>query len=122
MPKVSSVFAVAAMLLISGCTLTRDGQLIPPSDPARVYYWYSDGSFTSEWSNARDSGKVTGRWRPHDNQRCIIITAGLPDRTGKENCGPLFRKGEKIISVNSDGSIHGIHTLSPTDLPSGTLK
>ena len=94
-----------------------DAELQDAVGTRAVNYWYSNGTFTNEWSNARGSGKVTGRWRAHDNQRCIIITTGLPDRTGKESCGPLFRRGQKIISVSSDGGIHGIHTLSTIDRP-----
>jgi hypothetical protein len=78
-----------------------------------VNYWYADGAFTNEWSNQSRAGKVQGRWRAQDDQRCITITVGLPDRIGQEKCSPVFRRGQQYISVNSDGSIHGIHALSP---------
>jgi len=37
----------------------------------------------------------------------------LPDREGIESCGPLYREQDLFYSVNQDGSVHGIHRLSP---------
>jgi hypothetical protein len=78
-----------------------------------VNYWYADGTFTNEWSNKSGAGTIRGRWRAHNDQRCIVITAGLPDRIGKETCSPVLRRDQHYISINADGSIHGIHTLTP---------
>lgn len=78
-----------------------------------VNHWYADGTFTSEWSNRESSGKVTGRWRAFDNQRCVIIESGLPDHTDRERCSPILRRGDNYVSINADGSIHGVHTVTP---------
>lgn len=78
-----------------------------------VNYWYADGKFISAWSNAAASGEVIGKWRVKDNLRCITITKGLAKREGVESCNPVFRRGDKFLSFNSDGSVHGIHTLTP---------
>ncbi len=80
-----------------------------------VNRWYDDGRFSNEWSAAHGSGKVTGRWRAFDSQRCIIIESGLADRIGKETCAAVYRHGQTYFSLNPDGSIHGKHTLSPLD-------
>ncbi|MFK8048380.1 MAG: hypothetical protein AB8B81_08105 [Halioglobus sp.] len=78
-----------------------------------VNSWYADGRFISRWNNGVDSGEVTGTWRVENDLRCVTISSGLPQRHGQESCGPVYRRGSKYLSVNSDGSIHGIHTLSP---------
>jgi len=78
-----------------------------------VNQWYSDGRFISRWSNNKDSGEVTGSWRVQGDLRCIIILSGLSKRIGKERCSPVFQSGSKYLSFNPDGSIHGIHVLSP---------
>lgn len=83
-----------------------------------VNFWYADGSFTNAWSNEHGSGTVQGHWRAQDDKRCIVITAGLADRIGKESCSPVLRRGKEYLSINPDGSIHGIHRLTPiTGMP-----
>lgn len=83
-----------------------------------VNLWYTDGTFISRWSNGVDSGEVTGTWRVENDMRCITISTGLPQRVGKESCAAVFRRGSEYLSFNSDGSIHGIHTLSSLKRPS----
>ena len=78
-----------------------------------VNHWYADGRFTNSWSNDNASGSVQGRWRASDGKRCIVITVGLPDRIGRESCSTVLRRGDEYLSLNPDGSIHGIHRLSP---------
>lgn len=78
-----------------------------------VNYWYADGRFVSRWNNAVDSGEVAGTWRVENDLRCITISSGLAQRIGQESCGPVFRRGNTYLSFNPDGSVHGIHTLSP---------
>lgn len=78
-------------------------------------YWYADGRFTNEWSSPTDSGSVQGSWRVLDGKRCVLISAGLTDRIGRESCAHVYRLGDEYFSINADGSIHGIHRLSPID-------
>ncbi len=80
-----------------------------------VNHWYADGRFVNQWSAPHRSGKVTGRWRALNAQRCIVIESGLPDRIGKEACAPVYRRGQTYFSLNPDGSVHGKHTLTPFD-------
>jgi len=86
-----------------------------------VNYWYAEGRFVSRWSNGIDCGEVVGAWRVENNLRCITISSGLAQRIGKESCSAVFRRGKKYLSSNSDGSIHGIHTLSPLLEPSEAI-
>ena len=120
-----SVEPDAAAIKLNGGEILRtfadvrdDAKVQDAAGTRAVNHWYSDGNFISRWSNGLDSGEVTGTWRIEKNMRCITITAGLPQRVGKERCGPVFRRGSEYLSFNSDGSIHGIHTLSPLTRPS----
>ncbi len=76
-----------------------------------VNQWHSDGRFVNRWKNAADSGEVIGTWRVVGDQRCVLISAGLEGAIGKEKCSPVFKSGERYMSVNADGSIHAFHTL-----------
>ncbi|MEP1470225.1 MAG: hypothetical protein ABJK20_16685 [Halieaceae bacterium] len=78
-----------------------------------VNQWHSDGRFISRWKNDSDAGEVTGNWRVSNDMRCVTISKGVPQRIGKESCGVIFRRGDEYLSFNGDGSIHGIHTLTP---------
>ena len=92
----------------------RDDALVQDSaGTTAVNYWRSDGSFVNHWRNERGSGEVRGRWWADNNRRCIVILEGLPERTGVESCTPLYRQEDRYFSVNPDGSVHGIHRLSP---------
>ena len=75
--------------------------------------WLDNGKFTSKWSNQQSGGVVKGKRYVKEDQRCVIIKTGLPDLTGRPTCGPIYRQGDSYFSVNTDGSIHGIHHLSP---------
>ena len=90
-----------------------DARVQDAAGTTAVNFWYADGSFTNAWSNQHGSGTVQGRWRAQDGKRCIVITAGLPERIGKESCSRVLRRGQEYLSLNPDGSIHGIHTLTP---------
>ena len=75
--------------------------------------WLDNGKFTSEWINHQSDGIVSGKWYVQEDQRCVIIKTGLPELTGRPTCGAIYRQGDRYLSVNTDGSIHGIHHLSP---------
>ena len=90
-----------------------EAQVQDSAGTTAVSHWYADGTFTNEWTNSAGSGTVTGRWHARDNQRCIEITSGLPEQQGQTKCGHIYRRGPHYISLNADGSIHGVHALSP---------
>ncbi|PLW69704.1 hypothetical protein [Pseudohalioglobus lutimaris] len=77
--------------------------------------WYADGSLVNRWSNGERSGTVTGQWYAEDGMRCVVILSGLPGAEGKKRCGPVYRVGADYFSINPDGSVHGIHRLTPMD-------
>ena len=78
-------------------------------------YWYSNGTFTNAWRNAKGSGEVAGRWWAEGGKRCVLITSGLPGREGVAQCSPVYRRGDHYLSIEPDGRIHGIHLLTPID-------
>ena len=80
-----------------------------------INYWYADGRFVSRWWHARGSGEVVGVWRVRDDLRCVTIISGLPNAERDERCSAISRLGDKFQSLNPDGSIHGLHTLSDID-------
>ena len=84
-------------------------------------HWHTDGTFVSRWwtqanpaSDANDSGtvkKVTGRWRAEHDLRCVTFDSGTqPDWS----CAEVWLLDDgRILSLNPDGSAHGLHRLSP---------
>ncbi len=92
-----------------------DAEVQDSSGTRATNYWYADGTFTNAWRNASGSGEVAGRWWAEDGKRCVVITSGLPDREGVEQCSPVYRHSNTYLSIESDGSIHGVHRLSPIE-------
>ena len=84
-------------------------------------HWHADGTFVSRWwtqanpaSDANDSGtvkKVTGRWRTEHDLRCVTFDSGTqPDWS----CAEVWLLDDgRILSLNPDGSAHGLHRISP---------
>ena len=80
-------------------------------------HWHADGTFVSQWTReANDDDdpikrQVRGRWRVESNLRCVTFSTGnQPDWSCAEVW--LFDDG-RVLSLNPDGSIHGLHRLSP---------
>jgi hypothetical protein len=88
-------------------------------------HWHTDGTFVSRWwteadpaSDARDTSdkesvtqEVTGRWRAERDLRCVTFDAGTrPDWS----CAEVWLLDDgRVLSLNPDGSAHGLHRLSP---------
>ena len=75
----------------------------------------SDASDVSDVSDVRDKGavkrEVTGRWRTERDLRCVTFDSGTqPDWS----CAEVWLLDDgRILSLNPDGSTHGLHRLSP---------
>gem|GEM_PF-3257720 len=76
--------------------------------------WCADGSFSSSWTTEGGTGSLEGRWHVDGALRCVSVASGLPDGGAVSRCGPLYRCGDRITSVNDQGEVHGVHALSPT--------
>lgn len=79
--------------------------------------WLSSGHFETRWwlhtSEASKINVVSGRWRAENNKRCILFDAA-PENDWQ--CTPVFQRADgAIVSINEDGSVHGIHQIVPLD-------
>ena len=80
--------------------------------------WLSSGRFETRWwqgiGEAPKINVVSGRWKAENNERCVLFN-GTSD--GEWQCTPVFRRADgAIISLNEDGSVHGVHHLLPLEL------
>ena len=88
-------------------------------------HWHADGTFVSRWwteanpasdpLGTSDKGAVTrevmGRWRAENDLRCVTFDRGTqPDWS----CAEVWLLDDaRILSLNPDGSAHGLHRLFP---------
>lgn len=85
-------------------------------------YWHADGTLVNRWwteanpaHDANGKGSVTqevrGRWRAERDLRCVTFDSGAqPDWS----CAGVWLLDDgRILSLNPDGSAHGLHRLSP---------
>ena len=100
-------------ILLHFSDVRDDAQVQDSVGSTAVNYWFANGDFENAWKNKSGSGKVTGKWRASDDMRCVLILSGLGDRNGQESCSPIYRSGDQFMSLNSDGTVHGIHLLTP---------
>ena len=80
--------------------------------------WLSSGGFETRWW--RETGEapkinvVSGRWKAENNERCVLLQG---NSEGEWQCTPVFKRADgAIISLNEDGSVHGIHQIAPLEL------
>ena len=80
-------------------------------------HWHADGTFVSQWTREANGDDdpikrhVRGRWRVESNLRCVTFSTGnQPDWS----CAEVWLLDDgRVLSLNPDGSIHGLHRLSP---------
>jgi hypothetical protein len=66
----------------------------------------------ADWKSGDHSGTVTGTWYVENDLRCIHFDQS--DTTPNPECVKLYATGDDTYtSVWPDGSIHGIHTVTP---------
>ena len=85
-------------------------------------HWHADGTFVSRWwteasdvSDVTDKGavkrEVTGRWRAQNDLRCVTFGA---ETQSSWSCAEVWLLDDgRVLSLNPDGSAHGLHRLSP---------
>ena len=80
--------------------------------------WLSSGGFKTRWW--RETGEapkihvVSGRWKAENNERCVLLQG---NSEGDWQCTPVFKRADgAIISLNGDGSVHGVHQIAPLEL------
>jgi len=85
-------------------------------------YWRASGTFETRWSSSQKSGEAKGLWRAQDNRRCVKLedsepttgAGGEPAESAVWRCGTILSLPDgRLLSLNPDGSPHGIHRLTP---------
>jgi len=69
------------------------------------------GEYEASWAAGNQKGTAKGEWYAEDGKRCL-----KENKSGEEvslECHIFYKTGSVYTSVNEDGSIHGIHTLTP---------
>ena len=78
--------------------------------------WYATGHFETRWWRVSDVvenrvvNTVLGQWIARNDKRCVLISAA-PQRDW-ECASLIFRADGLYLSLNPDGSPHGLHRLS----------
>ena len=82
-------------------------------------HWYADGRFVSRWWQPSEGDpdpepqSVAGHWRAENDLRCVAF-APLTDNPW--SCAAVWRLEDgRYLSMNPDGSIHGLHALTGFD-------
>ena len=82
-------------------------------------HWFADGTFVSTWwTEVHDASaegavehEVTGRWRTERDLRCVTFG---PETQPDWSCAEVWLLADgRVLSLNPDGSVHGLHRLSP---------
>ena len=85
-------------------------------------YWRASGTFETRWSSSQRSGEAKGLWRVQDNRRCVkledpktlTVAGGEPAESAVWLCGAILSLPDgRLLSLNPDGSPHGVHRLTP---------
>ena len=77
--------------------------------------WWTEANPVSDTRGTSDKGAVTrevmGRWRAENDLRCVTFDRGTqPDWS----CAEVWLLDDgRILSINPDGSAHGLHRLPP---------
>ena len=82
-------------------------------------HWYADGRFVSRWWQPVESDpdpepqSVAGQWRAENDLRCVTFA---PVTDNAWSCSAVWRLEDgRYLSINPDGSIHGLHVLTSFD-------
>ena len=85
-------------------------------------YWRASGTFETRWLSSQKSGETKGLWRVQDNRRCVKLedpepatgAGGEPAESAVWRCGAILSLPDgRLLSLNPDGSPHGVHRLTP---------
>ena len=85
-------------------------------------HWRASGTFETRWSSSKKSGEARGLWRVQDNRRCVkledeapsTVAGGEPAESAGWRCGAILSLPDgRLLSLNPDGSPHGLHRLTP---------
>lgn len=72
-----------------------------------------DGRFEASWKVGNQKGEAVGNWYAENGKRCL--KEEKPNGDTNLECIELYKTGDVYTSLNEDGSVHGIHSLSPLE-------
>jgi len=72
------------------------------------------GEYEASWSAGNQKGEAIGEWYAENGKRCLKENKADSGSTNIE-CRAIYKTGDVYTSVNDDGSVHGIHTLTPLE-------
>ena len=83
--------------------------------------WYAGGRFETRWWREGDGddapnkvNRVTGQWTAKNDQRCVVFDHAPDDPW---QCAAVFQSDDgRLVSLNPDGSVHGVHQIAPLEL------
>lgn len=73
-----------------------------------------NGEFEASWKAGKHKGDVSGEWYAENGKRCLKNEKPNQGGTNLE-CHAIYKTGNVYTSVNEDGSVHGIHLLTPLE-------
>ena len=74
--------------------------------------WYADGYFETRWWSVSREGRAAGRWMARDNKRCVLLSDPLTLVGEGWQCAKILQQPYGFyLSLNPDGTRHGLHQL-----------
>lgn len=100
------------IVFLFGNSLDRAELMDTPGVHAETH-WYAGGHFQTRWWSSNREGSVTGLWTAKDNKRCVLLSAPWTTSEAGWQCAAILKRPDgRYISLNPDGSLHGLHQLS----------
>jgi len=109
-----------AEIIAAFSNVLDEGRVQDQSGIAAETRWYADGHFETRWWRVFEAvenrvvNTVLGQWMARNDQRCVMISAASQ---GEWECASLILRADGLyLSLNPDGSPHGLHRLSALEL------
>lgn len=95
----------------SGVTESYKGRDIPGMTATGKFG--ADGRFEASWSVGKHKGVAIGEWYAENGKRCL--KEEKPNGETNLECIEFYKTGDVYTSLNENGSVHGIHSLTPLE-------
>ena len=105
-----------AEIIATFSNVLDEGRVQDQSGIAAETRWYADGHFETRWWRVPETvenrvvNTVLGQWVARNDQRCVMVSAASER---KWECASVILRADGLyLSLNPDGSPHGLHRLS----------
>ena len=109
-----------AEIIAAFSNVLDEGRVQDQAGIAAETRWYADGYFETRWWRVSETvenrvvNTVLGQWTARNDQRCVMISAASQREW---ECASLILRADGLyLSLNPDGSPHGLHRLSALEL------